>query len=218
MMYQSAPYKITYDTTKYPFRDIVSNILGLSGENMKLEKLHLLKQYELVKRENDQKTDWHKMYYDRFTADFRASYLELVAELKKQFGYDEIIYQQIPTFRVQLANGNIAVGEWHKDKTYNHGISELNFWMPFVDTNEFNTIWMESEEDKGDFKAYTVQYGEILVFNGANLFHGNKQNNSDETRVSVDFRLVDPALFIPSESGSINMQVKFDIGGYFAKL
>ncbi|MBI2274110.1 MAG: hypothetical protein HYU70_09970 [Bacteroidetes bacterium] len=218
MMYQQAPYKITYDTTKYPFRDIVSNMLGLSGENRKLEELHLLKQYELVKRENDQKTDWHKLYYDRFVADFRASYLALVDELKKHFGYNEIIYQQIPTFRVQLANGNIAVGEWHKDKTYNHGISELNFWMPFVNTNEFNTIWMESEEDKGDFKAYTVQYGEILVFNGANLFHGNKQNNSDETRVSVDFRLVDPALFIPSENGSINMQVKFDIGGYFAKL
>lgn len=218
MMYQNTPYKIPYDTTQYPFRNIVSQMLGLSGENAKLEDLHHLKQYELVKRENDQKTDWHKMYYDRFSTDFRDTYLALVDELKKQFGYTEIIYQQIPTFRVQLGNGNIAVGEWHKDKTYNHGISELNFWMPFVNTNEYNTIWMESEEDKGDFSAYTVQYGEILVFNGANVFHGNKKNESGETRVSVDFRLVDPARFIPSDSGSINMQVKFDIGGYFDKL
>lgn len=218
MMYQNKPYKISYDITKYPFRDIVSQILGLSEKNMNLEELHLLKQYDLIKRENDQKTDWHKLYYDRFVTDFRDTYLELVNELKLRFGYDEIICQQIPTFRVQFANGNIAVGEWHKDKTYNHGTSELNFWMPFVDTNELNTIWMESEEDKGDFSAYTVKYGEILVFSGANLFHGNKQNESDQTRVSVDFRLVDPARFIPSNNGSINMQMKFDVGGYFVKL
>jgi len=73
-----------------------------------------------------------------------------VQDLKNRFGYKEIIYQQIPTFRVQLANGNLAVGEWHKDKAYNHGVSELNFWMPFVNTNELNSIWMESQEDKGD--------------------------------------------------------------------
>jgi len=218
MMYLDLPYKISYNTAKYPFKDIVSGMLGLSEKNMPLEGLHLLKQYDLIKRENDQKTDWHKMYYDHFAPDFRDMYLELIKELKLRFGYDEIIYQQIPTFRVQLANGNLAVGEWHKDKTYNHGVSELNFWMPFMDTNEYNTIWMESEEDKGDFKAYTVKYGEILVFNGANVFHGNKQNESAETRVSVDFRLVDPARFVPSDNGSINMHMKFDIGGYFAKL
>ncbi|MEN9684923.1 MAG: hypothetical protein RLZZ28_709 [Bacteroidota bacterium] len=218
MMYQRAPYKITYDTIKYPFRNIISGMLGLSEENRSLEDLHLLKHYDLVKRENDQNTIWHKMYYDHFITDFRNTYIDLVNELKLRFGYEEIIYQQIPTFRLQLANGNIAVGEWHKDKTYNHGISELNFWMPFVDTNEFNSIWMESEEDKGDFRAYTVKYGEILVFNGANLFHGNKQNESKDSRVSVDFRLVDPARFIPSSNGSINMQMKFDIGGYFARI
>jgi ectoine hydroxylase-related dioxygenase (phytanoyl-CoA dioxygenase family) len=90
--------------------------------------------------------------------------------------------------------------------------------MPFVDTNEYNTIWMESKEDKKDYKPYTVKYGEILVFNGASLFHGNKKNISEETRVSVDFRLVDPTKFIPNSAGSINMNTKFDIGGYFEKI
>jgi hypothetical protein len=65
---------------------------------------------------------------------------------------------------------------------------------------------------------YTVKYGEILVFNGANLLHGNKPNESTKTRVSVDFRLVDPAKFTPSTAGSINMNSSFEVGGYFEKL
>ena len=77
---------------------------------------------------------------------------------------------------------------------------------------------MESKEDKKDYKPYTVKYGEILIFDGANLYHGNQKNTSDETRVSVDFRLVDPTKFIPNSAGSINMNTKFDIGGYFEKI
>jgi len=214
-MYLPIPYKISYDTTKYPFRELVSEILNVK---VPLEDLHLEEQYNLFTREEDQKTKWHKAYYNQFYEKFYPLYTQLVNDLKKTFNYPEIIYQKIPTFRTQLAEGNIAVGEWHKDKTYNHGISEVNFWMPFVDTNNANTIWMESKEDRGDYRPYTVKYGEILVFSGANLYHGNKNNTSNETRVSVDFRLVDPSKFIANEAGSINMNTKFDIGGYFEKL
>lgn len=218
-MYLQTPYKITYDTEKYPFRKIVSQMLEVwEGDTIPLEDLHTLGHYDLLVREKDQSTIWHKRYYEKYKELFLPTYLELVKELKDRFGYEEIIYQAIPTFRVQLAEGNLGVGEWHKDKTYNHGITEVNFWMPFVDTNQFNTIWMESKEDKGDYRPYEVKYGEILVFSGANLYHGNKPNDSNQTRVSVDFRLVDPNIFVPNEAGSINMKSKFDIGGYFEKI
>ena len=184
-------------------------------ETIPLENLHILKHYDLFVREKDQSTEWHKKYYEKYKKDFLPVYLELVKELKERFGYEQIIYQVIPTFRVQLANGNLAVGEWHKDKSYNHGTSEVNFWIPFGDTNNYNTIWMESKEDKGDYKPYKVNYGEILVFNGANLRHGNMPNESLSTRVSIDFRLVDPVKFVPNEQGSINMKTKFMVGEYF---
>jgi hypothetical protein len=215
-MYLNTPYKITYDTEKYPFRRIVSQMLELwEGETIPLEDLHILKHYDLFVREKDQSTEWHKKYYEKYKKDFLPIYLELVKDLKERFGYKQIIYQVIPTFRVQLANGNLAVGEWHKDKSYNHGTSEVNFWIPFGNTNDYNTIWMESKEDKGDYMPYKVNYGEILVFNGANLRHGNKPNESLSTRVSIDFRLVDPVKFVPNEQGSINMKTKFMVGEYF---
>jgi hypothetical protein len=218
-MYLQTPYKIIYDTQKYPFRQIVSQMLEVwEGDTIPLEDLHTLEHYDLLVREKDQSTIWHKRYYEKYKEQFLPTYLELVKELKERFGYNEIIYQFIPTFRVQLAEGNLGVGEWHKDSIYNHGTTEVNFWMPFVNTNEHNTIWMESKEDRGDYRAYEVKYGEILVFSGANLLHGNKPNESNLTRVSVDFRLVDPIKFIPNKSGSINMKTKLDIGGYFEKM
>lgn len=215
-MYLNTPYKIDYDTKKYPFRQIVSQMLEVwEGETTPLEDLHTLEHYDVLIREKDQSTIWHKRYYDKFRKEFLPTYLELVNELKERFGYNQIVYQVIPTFRVQLANGNLAVGEWHKDKTYNHGTTEVNFWLPFVHTNQYNTIWMESRENKSDYKPYEVKYGEILIFDGANLVHGNKPNESQQTRVSVDFRLIDPIKFVPNMDGSINMKTKFMIGEYF---
>jgi len=215
-MYLNTPYKIDYDTKKYPFRQIVSQMLEVwEGETTPLEELHTLEHYDVLIREKDQSTIWHKRYYDKFRKEFLPTYLELVNDLKERFGYNQIVYQVIPTFRVQLANKNLAVGEWHKDKTYNHGTTEVNFWLPFVHTNQYNTIWMESRENKSDYKPYEVKYGEILIFDGANLVHGNKPNESQQTRVSVDFRLIDPIKFVPNTDGSINMKTKFMIGEYF---
>ena len=66
-MYLPTPYKIDYDTKKYPFREIVSNMLEIN--NNRLEDLHLLENYGLLSREQDQKTKWHKKYYDKFLLD-----------------------------------------------------------------------------------------------------------------------------------------------------
>lgn len=214
-MYLPVPYKITYDTNKFQLKELVSNMLEIDYD---LETLHIKKHYDKLIRENDQSTIWHEKYYNNFNEKFYSTYLSLIKEIKDMFEYDEIIYQKIPTFRVQLGNGNLAVGEWHKDKLYNHGVSEVNFWLPFTNTNEYNSVWIESKEDKKDYKPYLVKYGEILVFSGANLMHGNKENLSNSTRVSIDFRLVDPKKFISNDNFSINTKTKFIIGEYFEKI
>ena len=99
--------------------------------------------------------------------------------LKPLFG-EKIVFQKIPTFRVQLV-GNLGVFEFHKDKDYNHGEDEVNFFLPITDAYSNNTIWTESEEDKGDYKPMDVNYGEIVMWDGANLSHGNKINNTSNS-------------------------------------
>ena len=212
-MYLKTPYKIKYDTRLFPFREIIQDIL----EEKDLEKLHLKEKYEVLSREKDQKTQWHRKYYEKFETLFKPTYLRLLEDIKERFEYSELIYQKIPTFRVHLVE-NLGVGEWHRDRAYNHGRTEVNFWMPFTDAYSTNTIWMESKEGYDDYSPYDVKYGEILVFDGANLNHGNKINNTECTRISIDFRLVDPEKFIPNSAGSINMNSAFDVGGYFEKI
>lgn len=212
-MYLPIPYKIQYDTNRFPFREVIEKILNEDS----LEKVHLKDKIELRIRETDQSTKWHELYYKNYQDEFNDLYLSFVKHLAKSFNYKEIIYQKIPTFRVHQVD-NLGVGEWHKDKTYNHGVNEMNFWLPFTDTYDTNTIWCESKEDLSDYMPYNVKYGEVLVFSGANLMHGNKINETKDTRISADFRLVDPSVFVSSEGGSINKKISFNIGGYFEKM
>jgi len=209
-LYQSEPFYISYNTQQYNFRHCIEKLMGTSN----LEELHHLQQYEVLDREHDQSTVWHKKYYEQFD-EFNILYVDFVKNyLKPLLGIDKLVYQKIPTFRVHLV-GNLAVGEWHKDRTYNHGSTEVNFWMPFTHAYGNNTIWTESKEDLADYKPYEVKPGEIFVFNGANLNHGNKLNDTSSCRLSVDFRIVDFKQFKPSDRGSINLNTRFDIGGYF---
>jgi hypothetical protein len=202
-----------YNTEVFPFKEIITTILEVE----KLEKLHEIKTYEIFSREKDQSSDWHKKYYSNFHK-FNDLYLKFLKEIIKPiFNNEEIVYQKIPTFRVQLV-GNLGVGQFHRDRDYNHGIDEINFWLPFVNVYGNNSIWVESEEGRNDLHPIKLNYGQILEFDGANLLHGNKINDSISTRVSVDFRVLTYKNFKPSTKGSINTNSKFDIGGYFEKI
>ena len=209
--------KILYDIEKYPFKDIVSSWL----DTIDLCKLHEIKQYEHFDREHDQSTQWHKVFYMMIRVDnaFDEVYMNFLREyIKPRFG-EEIVYQKIPTFRVQLP-GNIAVGEWHKDKDYRNldwaeKVQEVNYYLPFTKAYGTNTIWTESEEDKGDFKSMDSNYGECIEWEASKLTHGNKDNVTSITRVSVDFRVIPKSRYIDSNHLTINTKIPFGVGGYY---
>lgn len=195
--------RLTYDTEAWPFKEVIEIIL--EADLYHLNTTH----YDLFDRDHDQSSHWHKKFYannDRFL----NMYFEFVAQVIKPRFNERIVFQKIPTFRVQLRD-NVAVGEFHKDSDYGHSVHEVNFWLPFTDTNELNTIWIED-------KPYTVKYGEVLVFDGANLKHGNKINTSPETRVSVDFRVMPYSKYKDSDKESINTKMKMKIGDYYELL
>ena len=212
--------RIEYNTKQYAFREIICNWF----ETYDLSKLHFIKDYEHFERENDQSTIWHKTYYEKIRSDksFDDIYTQFLNDVIKPRYGEEIVYQKIPTFRVHLP-GNIAVGEFHKDKYYRdvkwaEKVKETNYYLPLTKAYGTNTIWMESEEGKEDFKGYDVSYGEILVFSGPNLLHGNQTNIEKDSRCSIDFRIVHPDNFKTSDKGSVTANVKFKVGGYFEKL
>jgi ectoine hydroxylase-related dioxygenase (phytanoyl-CoA dioxygenase family) len=206
--------KYTYDTDYYKFLDLLRSTFNVYH----LDKIN--ENREVFKREEDQSTKYHKLYYELArTPEFTSLYTNFIKQIIKPIYGEQIVYQTIPTFRIAFPN-NIAVGEWHKDKWYRNGewandVKEDNFYLPFTNAFDTNTIWVESEEDKGDFAPMDCNYGEIIQWNGSNLTHGNKINETGKARVSVDFRVIRYSNYKPSNYGSINTKTQFAIGGYY---
>ena len=215
--------KINYDVTTYQFLNIVESwflnddMLPTGG----ISNLHIKRTYDLFERKNDQSTIWHKCFYKNIREDssFDEVYVDFLNDVIKPRFNEQIVYQKIPTFRVHLP-GNIAVGEFHKDKHYRNEewankVQELNYFVPLTKAYGTNTIWAETEEDRGDFKEMRANYGECVEWNASKLTHGNKQNVTKVTRVSFDFRVIPKSRYIESNHLTINTKIPFGIGGYY---
>jgi len=153
---------------------------------------------------------------------FDINYVGFLESVIKPRFNEEIVYQKIPTFRVHLPN-NVSVGEFHKDKHYRdekwaNEVQELNYFLPLTNAYGTNTIWAETEEDKGDFKEIRAEYGECIEWNASKLTHGNKQNITRNTRVSFDFRVIPISRYRESDHLTINTKIPFGIGGYYEVL
>ena len=208
---------IKYNTELYKFRKQISSWFG----DVELSKLHEIKEYEHFERENDQSTIWHEKFYDMIRRDeiFDDSYRRFLKDVIKPRYNEQIVYQKIPTFRVHLP-GNVSVGEFHKDKHYRNvewaeKVKETNYYVPLTKAYGTNTIWAESEEDKGDFQPFNSDYGECIEWDASNLKHGNKDNITNVTRVSFDFRVIPKSRYIDSSHLTINTKIPFGIGGYY---
>ena len=196
-----------YDVKVYPFRDLVSAQLGM-GE---LEQIDL--GHELFTRENDQRTEAHRRFY-KIGEEFYSVYRRFVRDLIQPIFKEDVVYQKVPTFRIALP-GNVSVGEFHRDRDYGHSREEINFLLPLTKAFDTNTIWIESSEGLEDYQPQTLEYGQVLVFDGANLKHGNHANRTGRTRVSFDLRVIPMSKYVPSDRKTINTKIPFSIGGYW---
>ena len=218
--------KIAYDTLTYQFLDVIESWFWTDGimPTSGISDLHFHKSYDLFERQNDQSTIWHRCFYKMIREDksFNDVYLKFLKDKIKPRFNEEIVYQNIPTFRVHLP-GNISVGEFHKDKHYRNEdwaekVQEINYFLPLTKAYGTNTIWAETEEDLGDYKEMRANYGECVEWSATKLTHGNKQNITSVTRVSFDFRVIPKSRYIESDYLTINAKIPFGIGGYYEVL
>lgn len=177
-----------------------------------LELLHNVQRYGRLERSTDQKTRWHAAFYAAFERG--AIDTSALVRFARDVVGEPIVYQRVPTFRVCFP-GNVGVGEYHRDRDYNHGPDEINFWLPLTDVYAENSVWIETAEGREDFEPTPMSFGNVLIFDGANLKHGNSGGDCGRTRVSFDFRVVPRRLFVPRNDVTINTGMRFDIGGYF---
>lgn len=158
--------------------------------------------------------------------EFDLLYKKFIAEVVgPRMGGGRIIYQHFPTLRVNVPNevGTVAL---HDDREYHHQPSEINFWLPLTTCFGNNSLWVESEPRKGDFHSLDMQYGELYRFYGNQCRHYTNANNTNKTRVSLDFRVVstfsgshDPTFCKGVRRGSKSKYQRYnDVGGYYDEL
>lgn len=211
--------KYQYNTEKFPFINITKKIFDIQN----LENIHRLLEKPLdipTNHHQDQKSDLHKIFYKNYedvSSDFLTTYRNFVSYLATEhFNSMNLIYQTKPTFRVHTP-GSLAVAKWHKDKIYNHSHQEINIFLPLTKAFDTNTIWTESIEDLGDFQPMEAIPGEYYIWDGANLMHGNKQNTTNSSRVSVDFRIINKDNF-NYKGESVTTKVPMKLGCYWSEL
>lgn len=98
-------------------------------------------------------------------------------------------WQRPPTLRLQPGPSDRHV-RTHADSEYGHQPGEVNFWLPLTRIGETRTtLWAESAPGRGDYGPLEVDYGEAACFHGSSCRHYVPSNPTENTRVSLDFRV-----------------------------
>jgi hypothetical protein len=82
------------------------------------------------------------------------------------------------------------MGHRHCDGDYGHQPAELNFWLPFCDVGGNNSLYCETAVGRADFAPFRCRLGQVVQFWGNRLQHFTVDNDTERTRVSLDFRVV----------------------------
>jgi len=218
--------KYSYNTDKYKFRELVSELYSVD----KLEKIHIVKSelvhddYRTMSINTENTTDFHNIFYKKLNDNWTELYNaydnfihnEIVSIIDEKFHY-----QYLPTFRVQLPDKNQAIHTWHydSDSLHKHPKGEINIWLPLTRCYGTNTMWIESEPFKLDFKPFEGEYGNFWVNHGNVCMHGNKPNLTNITRMSFDFRIIPLSKYNSNYLvTSPNKSNKFIVGEYYKEL
>jgi hypothetical protein len=206
----NVPWKVIhYSQNRYPFAELMRHHLGVGP----LELLHLVWPLAPLTKSTEQKTALHQRMY-AIGDEFKSVYRRFVVDVIQPFVGERVVLQCIPNFRFQMPN-SAAVTSWHRDKDTGHGERELNIWVPLTAVCSRNCVWLESSPGLEDYLPAVVPEGCALVFDGANLRHGNVVNTSSFTRVSFDFRVIKESEYEDRAQTSVNLGKRFAVGEYF---
>ena len=218
---------IQYNTNKFNFNKVLENLFNVSS----LENIH----NEVESLEGfdgdvgrDSQSTMHDLFYttiknkDTILRQLWDGFLSEVV-LRNFVNEESYIVQKLPNIRIHIP-GSKAINRWHcdSDQDHRHPLGEINCILPLTEMYESNSVWRESKPKLGDFKAFELSFGDLILWNGNTCIHGNKVNKTAITRVSFDFRLLSKKNYenMLRNQGSnqittATMKTKFLIGSYY---
>jgi hypothetical protein len=213
---------INFDKNKYNFKKMVQNVFEVED----LEKIHEDYSYHsgLCTMQDNSNSIYHKRFYDKLRSGW-SEFTDLYEGLIKNVIFPRYesgcVFQTTPTLRIHLVK-NWATPEFHCDSQpgYNHPVGEKNYLLPLTECYGNNSLWVETEPNKGDYHPMRLNYGQVIEWDGNVLRHGNKINDTEKTRVSLDFRVLPKKYYKPkkNEQPSGTRKMRFIVGEYYKEL
>lgn len=221
---------INFNKKEFHFKKLIENIVFKEiKKNIPKNKFYLKDLHEYISI-NDIPELLNKIYILFRNQLFQNEYDKLCYDLKKKFHNNKTKYQSIPSVRIHMP-GMKSV-EFHNDMFYGHGKNVFNYWLPITNVFKTNSMYVLSEHESNKLinkvkkdkmsiikfnnlcekysEPLEIDYGQIFKFN-SKLIHGTLNNNTNHTRVSIDFRMIndgdnaglkDSTFFIKKRIGS----------------
>lgn len=215
----------SYDINRYNFCNEIEQIFDVEDgelDNLHIHRQDLMPDYEL-NFENEVRTGFHSTFYGALNSDqgdsIKSVFENFVSEVVSPLFKRSFVYQKFPSFRIHIPNDR-AIHKWHYDSDENHKHPEweINFQIAATKMWDTNAMWLESVPGLCDFQPIEMDVGDFAIFYGNKCAHGNKQNNTNKTRISMDFRIIPYEKYDESNnlsSSIVGTNTKFAIGHYY---
>lgn len=187
-----------FEIEKFCLRDAFLRVLGLE-ETFSLGDLHTIHAYQADDRDekmylmknftiHSKRLHFHEAY-DKF-------FLAVIARHIGTVMPDESIlyYQSFPCLRV-VRPGEFSIGV-HSDTSYGFSQANINFYVPLTSIRGSNSLVLESVPGLEDWNDICADYGSVVRFYGALCAHFTPENTTNQTRVSLDFRVIPGSCWI----------------------
>ena len=227
---------LSYDAATFDLVGAASAVLGLEG--VRLGEAHTLEpaepsetppqlqqaqvQARMVRAPDSKERGVARRRFKNSAAwqNFLALYRKFVHEwVVPQFGGVELLYQASPVLRVVMP-GSVPPCKPHCDADYFHDPNEINYWVALSPVWGNNSLWAESEPGAGDYAPFELGPGQVVRWYGNRCRHYTCDNDTDGTRVSIDFRVIPRWAFVPpaQRAGDAKVQTQYvlDVGDYYA--
>jgi len=201
----------TFDTEQHPFDVIIAECIRrrLGIAHQPDNPLFVLSRLHKFANESSLDDILVAIYELFVTEQFVQPYKSLCEQIiKEKFG-EKAAYQRVPSLRIQMP-GKASVN-YHTDEWYGHGHNVQNFWLPLTPVAGTNSLYVSdartsfgitesirserhSIEEMNQLarracRPLKMRFGEVYHFN-SHIIHGTEKNDTDQTRVSFDFRML----------------------------
>lgn len=191
---------LTYDTTRYPLAEEFATMLGLTSTT--LDNLHVVYNGDRgkLKDRGEKRTFMAPITNPISRQKFHSMFIDFVItyigpHLYKTNKCTQFYFQSFPCIRVVRPN-EFSIGP-HCDSSYGFNQANINFYIPLTRIYGTNSLVLESSPGQENWHIIDSNYGGIKRFWGAQCSHFTVENHTSQTRISLDFRVVDSRFWIP---------------------